>query len=227
MKKFPGITSLYYVINPKANDTVYDLEHYLYYGNKTISEKLNGMTYKNGPKSFFQTPNPVQATALFRKAREMAELRGDEIVYDLYTGVGSIAIYLADSVKKVIGIETVPEAIEYAIMAKFYNITNAEFFAGDVKNILNDDFVNGHGKPDIIFTDPPRSGMELAVVQKILELAPEKIVYVSCNPATQARDIELMKDNYSLEVIQPVDMFPHTHHVENIAVLKKKDTSLL
>lgn len=221
VKRFPKITSLYYVINPKPNDTVYDLEHHLYYGTADITEKLNGIAYKTGPKSFFQT-NPKQAELLFKSAKSMAGLTGNEIVYDLYTGVGSIALYLAGSAKQVVGIETVEEAIEYAKNnAILNNISNVKFYAGDVKHILNDEFVAGHGKPDIIFTDPPRTGMEPAVVNKILELAPAKILYVSCNPATQARDLELMKDAYTVAAIQPVDMFPHTHHVENIALLVK------
>ena len=220
--KFPEITSLYYIINPKANDTMYDLEHILYYGREYTIEKLNGISYRTGPKSFFQT-NPFQAEVLFQKAKEMAELKGDEIIYDLYTGVGSIALYLADKAKKVVGIETIEEAIEFAkVNAEDNNIGNASFFAGDVKYIFNDEFIEANGKPDVIFTDPPRVGMDKDVVEQILKLAPKKIVYVSCNPATQARDIDWMREQYNVSKLQPVDMFPHTYHVENIAILERK-----
>jgi 23S rRNA (uracil1939-C5)-methyltransferase len=219
--KFPQISSLYYVINPKANDTMYDLEHYLYHGHLHIKEKLNNIWYQSGPKSFFQT-NPFQAEVLFQKTKEMAGLKGDEIAYDLYTGVGSIALYIANAVKKVIGIETVEEAIAFAkLNAQENKIDNADFFAGDVKYLFNDLFIEQHGKPDIIFTDPPRVGMDKEVVAQILRLAPEKVVYVSCNPATQARDLDWMREMYRPIAMQAVDMFPHTYHVENIAVLEK------
>ncbi|MCX6350944.1 MAG: 23S rRNA (uracil(1939)-C(5))-methyltransferase RlmD [Bacteroidetes bacterium] len=221
-QNFPAISSLYYVINPKANDSVYDLEHILHSGKSYITEKLNGITYRVGPKSFFQT-NPWQAETLFKRTKEMAGLTGNELVYDLYTGVGSIALYIADSAKKVIGIETIDEAIDYAKTNALDNgITNCDFFAGDVKKIVNDEFVLQNGRPDVIITDPPRAGMDASVVAKILELAPQKIVYVSCNPSTQARDLQLLSALYDVKEIQPVDMFPHTHHVENIALLIKR-----
>jgi 23S rRNA (uracil1939-C5)-methyltransferase len=222
VQRFPAIESLYYVINPKANDTTYDLDHILYHGKPHLTEKINGLRFRVGPKSFFQT-NPFQAEVLFRKAKEMAGLSGNENVYDLYTGVGSIALYLADSVKNVIGIETVSEAIEFAKANAIDNsINNAKFFSGDVKDVLNDDFLNTHGRPDIIVTDPPRVGMDAEVINHILKLAPAKILYVSCNPATQARDISLLAEMYETTILQPVDMFPHTYHIENIALLVKR-----
>jgi 23S rRNA (uracil1939-C5)-methyltransferase len=218
-KLFPQITSLYYVINPKANDTVYDLEHFLYSGSPYITESINEINYRIGPKSFFQT-NPWQAVNLFDKAIDFAAPEPSEIIYDLYTGTGSIALQIAGKVKTVIGIETVSEAIEMAkINAADNLIDNALFYAGDVRNVLTQDFIALHGRPDTIITDPPRTGMELEVVEKILDLAPKKIVYVSCNPATQARDILLLKEKYKVDKVQPVDMFPHTWHVENITLL--------
>jgi len=217
--RFPSITSLYYVINPKGNDSVYDLEHHLYSGNSYLEETINGIRYRIGPKSFFQT-NSFQAVMLYNLALKMADLKPDDVVYDLYTGVGSIALQAASKCKSVIGIETVTEAIEYAkLNALENNIENAQFFAGDVRDTLNDEFIEAHGKPDVIITDPPRIGMDASVVKKILEIAPQKIVYVSCNPATQARDLELLKEKYIITVVQPVDLFPHTYHVENIVVL--------
>jgi 23S rRNA (uracil1939-C5)-methyltransferase len=221
-ERFPVITSLYYVINPKANDTVYDLEHVLYQGKPEITEEVDGIKFRIGPRSFFQT-NPYQAKNLFRKTLEMAELKGSEVVYDLYTGVGSIALLTSRFAKKVIGIETVPEAIDYAKLNAVDNsLSNLEFFAGDVRDVLSDEFIQRHGKPDVLIADPPRVGMDAPVVEKILEMAPEKIVYVSCNPATQARDFALLKTKYDLASAQPVDMFPHTYHVENIILLKRK-----
>lgn len=221
-KRFPSVSSLYYVINPKANDTVYDLEHVLYDGKPEITEEVEGIKFRIGPKSFFQT-NPYQAKHLFRKALEMAELQGRETVYDLYTGVGSIALLASRLARKVIGIETVAEAIEYAkINAAGNGLDNLEFFAGDVRDVLTDAFIAQHGKPDLLIADPPRVGMDAPVVEKILEIEPEKIVYVSCNPATQARDFALLKTKYDLVLTQPVDMFPHTYHVENIILLKRR-----
>jgi 23S rRNA (uracil1939-C5)-methyltransferase len=221
-QRFPQISSLYYVENPKANDTVYDLEHKLFYGKPYMVEEINGVKFRIGPKSFFQT-NPFQAPVLFAEAIKLAELKNTDVVYDLYTGVGSIALSIAKNVKKVVGVEAVEEAIDFAkLNATDNNITNADFFAGDVKDILTDEFIAEHGKPDVLITDPPRAGMEPPVIAKILELAPPKIVYVSCNPSTQARDLELMKDLYDVVAVQPVDMFPHTYHVENIALLIKK-----
>ena len=218
---FPAISSLYYVINPKANDTVYDQEHVLYSGSKHLRENYGGLVFSAGPKSFFQT-NSAQAEVLYCTALQMAELKPDDVVYDLYTGVGSIALQASQHCKKVIGIETVAEAIEYAKQnAADNSIKNAEFFAGDVRDVLNDEFIAHHGRPDVIITDPPRNGMDLPVVNKILEIAPQKIVYISCNPATQARDLELMKAQYEIKAVQPVDMFPHTWHVENIVVLER------
>ena len=218
---FPSITSLYYVINPKANDTVYDQEHVLYHGNSFIRENMGGIVLHAGPKSFFQT-NSGQAEVLYAKALSIARLGKNEIVYDLYTGVGSIALLASSHCKKVVGIETVAEAIEYAKQnAGDNNITNAEFFAGDVRDVLNEEFIALHGRPDVIITDPPRNGMDLPVVKKILEIAPQRIVYISCNPATQARDLELMKAQYKVKEVQPVDMFPHTWHVENVVVLER------
>ena len=219
--RFPTLTSLYYVINPKGNDTTYDLEHILYHGRDYMIEKTNGISFRIGPKAFFQT-NPFQAEILFREAKKMAGLTGNEIVYDLYTGVGSIALYIADMAKKVIGIETVSEAIDSAkLNAADNNISNADFYAGDVKYLFNDEFIATHGKPDVIITDPPRVGMDKDVVEQILKLAPKRIVYVSCNPATQARDLDWMREQYKVVKIQPVDMFPHTYHVENIALLER------
>lgn len=220
-ERFPSISSLYYVVNAKANDTVYDLPHILFSGVPYIQEKLNGVVYRVGPKSFFQT-NPWQAETLFEKAFEYADLKADDVVLDLYCGVGTIALQVASKVKKVIGIETVEEAIEYAKENTTLNkISNATFFAGDVKNLLSE-IVEQNGKPDVIIVDPPRSGMEPSVINKLLEIACEKVLYISCNPSTQARDIALMKENYEVISIQPMDLFPHTYHVENIAVLVRK-----
>jgi len=222
LSRFPKISSLYYVINPKGNDSVYDLEHHLYSGKSYMQEIIGGISYRIGPKSFFQT-NSYQAAVLYEHTLKMAALQAHETVYDLYTGVGSIALFAAGSCNKVVGIETVPEAIEYAkLNAEDNHITNASFFASDVKDLLGPEFVATHGQPDVIITDPPRVGMDASVIKKILEIAPQRIVYVSCNPATQARDLELMKDSYEIMQTQPVDMFPHTYHVENIVVMKRR-----
>lgn len=219
---FPEITSLQYIINPKKNDTFSDQEVHLFCGKPYIVEKMEDLSFQVGPKSFFQT-NSQQAYELYKTAREFASLKGDEIVYDLYTGTGTIANFIAKNAKKVIGIEYIPEAIEDAkINAEINGIINTEFFAGDIKETLQKDFTNRHGRPDIIITDPPRSGMHLDVVKELLEIAPQKIVYVSCNPATQARDIAILDEKYQVARVQPVDMFPHTHHVENVVLLTLK-----
>jgi len=221
-KKFPEATSLNYVINPKKNSTIYDLQVELFSGRKYIIEKIKGLSFKISPKSFFQT-NTRQAAVLYKTALEFASLGGSETVYDLYTGTGTIANYIAAHCKKVIGIDSVPDAIEDAKEnSRSNNISNTEFFAGDIKETLNDNFISVHGNPDVIITDPPRAGMHPDVVKKISETGAAKIVYVSCNPATQARDIALLWEKYSVTKIQPVDMFPHTSHVENVALLEKK-----
>jgi 23S rRNA (uracil1939-C5)-methyltransferase len=211
-----------YVINPKANDTISDLEVKLFSGKDHIIETMEDLRFKVGPKSFYQT-NSLQAYELYKVAREFAGLNGDEIVYDLYTGTGTIANFVAKSAKKVVGIEYIPEAIEDAKEnSKFNNITNTSFYAGDMKDVLTSDFIEKEGKPDVIITDPPRAGMHADVVKAILDSEPERIVYVSCNSATQARDLTLLDEKYKVTEIQPVDMFPQTHHVENIVLLKRK-----
>ncbi len=219
-EEFPDLTSLMYTINPKKNETLYDQEILTYAGRDHIFEKLEDLTFKIGPKSFFQT-NSTQALKLYQKTREFADLKGDETVYDLYTGTGTIANFMAPSAGKVVGIDSVPESIEDAkINSEINQIENTRFFAGDMKDILTDAFIKEHGKPEVIITDPPRAGMHAKVVDQILKIAPRRIVYVSCNPATQARDVELLGHLYEVKKIQPVDMFPHTHHVENIALLE-------
>lgn len=221
-KAFPEITSLMFVINGKKNDVISDLEIQYYKGNSFIFEEMEGLKFKVGPVSFFQT-NTDQAYELYKIAREFAGLNGDEVVYDLYTGTGTIANFVASKTKKVIGIEYIKSAVEDAKEnAKTNKIENTFFFAGDPAEVLNDDFIALHGRPDVIITDPPRAGMHKNVITQILKTAPEKIVYISCNPATQARDIELMSGSFSVTKIQPVDMFPHTHHVENIVLMEKK-----
>lgn len=220
LEQVPSITTLLYTINPKWNDTIYDLSPQVHSGKGYVTEKLEGFTFKIGPKSFFQT-NTQQAEKLYRITRDFAGLTGNEIVYDLYCGTGSIGIFLSGQAKKVIGVEVVAEAIEDAKEnAARNNIGHAEFFAGDVIKICNDAFFAEHGRPDVIITDPPRAGMHAALVEKLLEIAAPKIVYVSCNPATQARDLALLDAKYSVEKIQPVDMFPHTHHIECVVLLK-------
>ena len=220
--KFPQITSLMYVDNQKGNDTINDLELSLFKGNDHIFELMEDLKFKVGPKSFYQT-NTEQAYHLYCVAREFANLTGNELVYDLYTGTGTIANFVAHKAKKVIGIEYVPEAIEDAkVNSKVNNIENTLFYAGDMKDILTNDFIAQHGRPDVIITDPPRAGMHPDVVNVILNAAPNRIVYVSCNPATQARDLQLMDDHYKVAVVQPVDMFPHTPHVENVVLLEKR-----
>ena len=221
-QQFPEITSLMYIINPKSNDTTYDLEAKLYDGRPYITEEMEGLKFMIGPKSFYQT-NPVQAYELYKVAREYADLKGDEIVYDLYTGTGTIANFIAHSAKKVVGIESVPSAIEDAIEnSKLNKIDNTTFFAGDILKLLDDEFVEKNGRPDVIITDPPRAGMHEKVVRQIMKVAPDRIIYVSCNSATQARDAAILSEKYSIEKSQPVDMFPQTHHVENVMLLKLK-----
>jgi 23S rRNA (uracil1939-C5)-methyltransferase len=222
-KEFPEITSLMYVVNQKGNDTITDQEVVLFSGLDHIREEMEGLMFKIGPKSFYQT-NSGQAYELYKIAREFAALTGNETVYDLYTGTGTIANFIARNCKKVIGIEYVPEAIDDArINSEINQIGNSLFFAGDIKNMLNSEFIGEHGKPDVIITDPPRSGMHEDVIKAIIEAAPGRIVYVSCNPATQARDLNLMSEDYKVGKVQPVDMFPHTHHVENVVLLIKKE----
>lgn len=220
-EEFPQISSLQYVVNPKANDTIYDQDVICYKGNDYIMEEMEGLTFKINAKSFYQT-NSKQAYELYKLTREFAGLTGNELVYDLYTGTGTIAQFVAKQAKKVIGVEAVPDAIIAAKEnAKRNNITNTEFYVGDMKNVFNDSFIQTHGVPDVIITDPPRDGMHKDVVAQILNIAPNKVVYVSCNSATQARDLELMKDQYKVTKVQPVDMFPQTYHVENIVLLEK------
>ncbi|MBR6658900.1 MAG: 23S rRNA (uracil(1939)-C(5))-methyltransferase RlmD [Paludibacteraceae bacterium] len=220
--KFPQITSLLYVINGKCNDTITDQEVHLFWGKDHIFEEMEGLRFKIGPKSFYQT-NSKQAYELYKIARDYAQLTGNELVYDLYTGTGTIACFVAGKAKKVIGIEYVPEAIEDAkINAKNNQIENTLFYAGDMKNILTQEFVLEHGRPDVIITDPPRDGMHPDVIETILSAEPKRIVYVSCNPATQARDLNLLDVKYKVTAVQPVDMFPHTHHVENVVALELK-----
>ena len=220
---FPQIVSLYYVINGKANDSISDQECILYKGHEVIFEKMENLRFRIGPKSFYQT-NPLQAYNLYCVAREFAGLTGGEVVYDLYTGTGTIAQFVASKASKVIGIEYVPEAIEDArINASDNGIENCEFFAGDMKDILTDDFVKEHGHPDVIILDPPRAGIHPDVAKVILNAEPSKIVYVSCNPASQARDLEILCSKYEITAVRPVDMFPHTHHVENVVALRLKN----
>lgn len=220
--KFPEITSLMYLDNQKCNDTIGDQEILTFRGNDHIFEQMEELKFKVGPKSFYQT-NTEQAYHLYSVAREFAALTGDELVYDLYTGTGTIANFVARNARKVIGIEYVPEAIEDAkINSEINGITNTLFFAGDMKDILNDGFIASHGHPDVIITDPPRAGMHADVVNTILRAAPRRIVYVSCNPATQARDLAALDADYKVMAVQPVDMFPHTPHVENVVLLERR-----
>lgn len=219
---FPFLTSIQYVINQKLNDTIHDLDVINYSGPDYIMEKLGDVMYKISPKSFFQT-NSSQAHQLYQQVKQMADIKPNEIVYDLYTGTGSIALFVARQSKHVVGIEYVEAAIDDAWEnARINAILNVGFYAGDMKDILTQAFIEENGKPDVIITDPPRAGMHANVVSTILKAAPERIVYVSCNPATQARDIALLDENYKVEALQPVDMFPHTHHVENIALLIRR-----
>ena len=220
---FPEITSLLYIINNKCNDTINDLDVHVFKGNDHIFEEMEGLRFKVGPKSFYQT-NSGQAYNLYKIAREFAGLTGNELVYDLYTGTGTIANFVSRQASQVIGIEYVPEAIEDAkVNAEINGITNALFYAGDMKDMLTQEFINEHGRPDVIITDPPRAGMHQDVVDVILFAEPQRIVYVSCNPATQARDLQLLDCKYRVKAVQPVDMFPHTHHVENVVLLEKRN----
>lgn len=216
---FPWVTSLLYVINQKANDTIGDQEVITWKGQDYITEEMEGLRFKIGPKSFYQT-NSEQAHHLYEVARRFAQLEGNELVYDLYTGTGTIANFIARDARKVIGIEYVEEAIiDARENSKANGIDNTLFFAGDMKDLLTEDFIGEHGRPDVIITDPPRAGMHDDVIKVMLSAAPKRIVYVSCNPATQARDLSLLDSQYRVEAVQPVDMFPHTHHVENVVLL--------
>ncbi len=228
--RFPEITSLMYVINEKQNDSITDREVHLFKGNPYIMEEMPSpladrktLKFKVGPLSFFQT-NPEQAFELYKTAYEFADFKGDELVYDLYTGTGTIAAFIAQSVKKVVGIEYVEDAVQDAREnMKLNGIENAEFYSGDMARLLNEEFIAEHGKPDVVLVDPPRAGMHDKVVKQIMNAEPEKIVYVSCNPATQARDIALFDEKYKVTKVQPVDMFPQTHHVENVVLLELKN----
>jgi 23S rRNA (uracil1939-C5)-methyltransferase len=221
--KFPEITSLQYVINPKRNDTISDLEIMLFKGNDSIYEQMENLKFKIGPKSFYQT-NSEQAYELYKVTRDLASIKNTDVVYDFYTGTGTIANFVAHQAKKVVGVEYVPAAIEDAkINSKINNITNTIFYAGDMKDVLSDAFINENNKPNIIITDPPRAGMHEDVTKKIVAIEPDKIVYVSCNPATQARDLQLLDIKYKVTKVQPVDMFPQTHHVENVVLLEKRN----
>ncbi|MBE0649790.1 MAG: 23S rRNA (uracil(1939)-C(5))-methyltransferase RlmD [Bacteroidales bacterium] len=228
-KKFPEITSLMYVVNTKQNDSIYDLEVKLFKGKDYLLEIMQAacegqtpLKYKVGPKTFYQT-NPEQAYKLYKTAHDFADFQGNEKVYDLYTGTGAIALFIARSVGQVIGIEAVDEAVEHAKKnAQENGISNVEFHCGDMAKLLDADFIAKHGRPDVIVTDPARAGMHQKVVKQILEAAPKKVVYVSCNPATQARDLALLDEKYEIKKVQPVDMFPQTHHVENVVLLHLK-----
>ncbi|KAA6315362.1 23S rRNA (uracil-C(5))-methyltransferase RlmCD, partial [termite gut metagenome] len=220
---FPEITSLLYVTNNKCNDTITDCEVHTFRGNDSIFEEMEGLRFKIGPKSFYQT-NSEQAVNLYQITRNFAGLTGSELVYDLYTGTGTIANFVANRSRQVIGIEYVPEAVEDAkVNAEINGIKNTLFFAGDMKDVLTQDFINQYGRPDVIITDPPRVGMHKSVTDAILFANPKRIVYVSCNPASQARDLTLFDDKYKVTAVQPVDMFPHTQHVENVVLLELKN----
>jgi 23S rRNA (uracil1939-C5)-methyltransferase len=221
--EFPQITSLLYILNEKKNDTIFDQEVFAWKGPEYIHEEMLGIKFRIGPKSFYQT-NSIQALRLYEITRDFAEFKGDELVYDLYTGAGTIANFVAANVKEVVGVEYVPSAIEDAkINSAINNINNTKFYAGDMKDVLSAEFVLEHGKPDVIITDPPRAGMHADVVARLMEIEAEKIVYVSCNAATQARDLLVLKEKYDTVKIQPVDMFPHTQHVENVVLLTLRD----
>lgn len=221
--EFPEITSLMYAVNTKVNDTLGDIDILAYKGKPYIEEEMEGLKFRVGPKSFYQT-NSLQAYELYKVARNFAHLSGNELVYDLYTGTGTIANFISRQARKVIGIEYVEDAVADArINAEVNGIDNVEFFAGDMKDVLNDDFIAEHGRPDVMIVDPPRAGMHTDVVETILRAEPRSIVYVSCNPATQARDLALLDCKYGVEAVQPVDMFPHTQHVENVVRLVRRD----
>lgn len=221
--EFPQITSLLYVVNLKANDTISDQEVVTYSGRDYIEEEMEGLRFRIGPKSFYQT-NSEQAYELYKVARDFADLHGDELVYDLYTGTGTIANFVSRRCRHVVGIEYVPEAIADAkVNSQVNGIDNTEFYAGDMKDVLTDEFIEQHGRPQVMIIDPPRAGMHADVVKVVLNARPERIVYVSCNPATQARDLAMMNEQYRIVAVQPVDMFPHTHHVENVVKLVRRD----
>ncbi|WP_298538528.1 23S rRNA (uracil(1939)-C(5))-methyltransferase RlmD [uncultured Aquimarina sp.] len=222
ISEFPEITSLQYVVNTKGNDTIYDQEVICYHGKDHIEEEMEGLRFKINAKSFYQT-NSKQAYELYKITRDFAGLTGNELVYDLYTGTGTIAQFVAKKAKKVIGVEAVPEAIEDAkTNAKHNNIDNVEFYVGDMKKVFTSEFITTHGQPEVVITDPPRDGMHKDVVGQLLNISPNKIVYVSCNSATQARDLSLLDSTYKVTKVQPVDMFPQTHHVENVVLLEKR-----
>jgi 23S rRNA (uracil1939-C5)-methyltransferase len=219
---FPQITSLQYVINPKGNDTIFDLEVVCFHGLPYIEEKMEALTFRIGPKSFYQT-NGLQAYELYKITRNFAQLTGQEIVYDLYTGTGTIAQFVAHQARRVIGLEYIEMAVEDAkVNAQINGLENTAFFAGDMKKLLTADFLAQHGRPDVVITDPPRAGMDEEVVRVLIEAAPQRIIYVSCNPATQARDLAWLDEHYEVRAVQPVDMFPQTHHVENVVWLEKR-----
>nr|MDE5642662.1 23S rRNA (uracil(1939)-C(5))-methyltransferase RlmD [Muribaculaceae bacterium] len=223
-ENFPEITSLLYVINTKVNDTIGDQDVLLHSGSEFIEEEMEGLRFRVGPKSFYQT-NSRQAYELYKVTRDFADLHGDELVYDLYTGTGTIANFVSRRARRVIGIEYVPEAIEDAkVNSQINGIDNTEFYAGDMKDVLTDSFIASHGRPDVMIVDPPRAGMHADVVDVILRAEPRRIVYVSCNPATQARDLALLDCKYRVTAVQPVDMFPHTQHVENVVRLEYRES---
>ncbi|HVD99340.1 MAG TPA: 23S rRNA (uracil(1939)-C(5))-methyltransferase RlmD [Cytophagaceae bacterium] len=220
--KFPEISSLNYVVNKKGNDTIFDQEVITYHGKPYIEERMEGLTFRIGAKSFYQT-NSEQAYELYKITRALAGLTGSEVVYDLYTGTGTIANFVAGQAKKVVGVEQVAMAIEDAkINAQVNGLDNTSFYAGDMKDVFTEEFIRANGKPDVIITDPPRAGMHEDVIRTLLNIAAPRIVYVSCNPATQARDLSLLDELYEVKEVQPVDMFPHTHHVENVVLLEKR-----
>ncbi|MDR1414764.1 MAG: 23S rRNA (uracil(1939)-C(5))-methyltransferase RlmD [Odoribacteraceae bacterium] len=222
-REFPSIASLQFAVNEKGNDSVSDLEMVTFAGEPCIFEEMEGLRFRVGPKSFYQT-NPVQARELYRRAREMAGLTGKELVYDLYTGTGTIALFAAAGARRVVGVEYVQEAIDDArVNARMNGVDNATFIAGDMKEVLSGGLLDAHGRPDVVITDPPRAGMHPAVVEAIARAGARRVVYVSCNPATQARDVGLMLEGYRVAAVQPVDMFPQTHHVENIVLLERRD----
>ncbi len=222
-KRFPEITSLMYVINPKQNDSFTDLEVQLYKGTPYIMEEMEGLKFKVGPKSFYQT-NSKQALELYKVVRRLSGLTGSETVYDLYTGTGTIANFLAAFARKVVGVEFIKEAIEDAKHNSSINgIRNTFFFAGDMKDVFTFDFIRKHGLPDVVVLDPPRAGVHPKVIEALLFAMPKRLVYVSCNPSSQARDLAMLQNSYAIKVVQPVDMFPHTHHIENVVMLERKD----
>ena len=221
-REFPQITSLLYVVNQKANDTLYDQQVICFSGKEYITEKMEGLEFRINAKSFYQT-NSEQAYELYKIARDFADLQGNELVYDLYTGTGTIAQFVAKKARKVIGVEAVPEAIEAAKQNALHNkVDNCEFFVGDMKNVFTQEFIDTHGRPDVVITDPPRDGMHKAVVAQLLALEAPKIVYVSCNSATQARDLQLLEEKYEVNISRAVDMFPQTYHIENVVLLELK-----